>query len=143
MSSFFVKDPFSTLEDFSKKFQGVLESIVLDGKNGDEGAYPLMNLRHDENKVEVLVELPGVSKDDIQLDLQELSLTISGERKEDAAFGKAILQERKFGKFKKSVKLPYKVELDQVDAQYKDGLLFVQLVRKAEEKSKSIQIKIV
>jgi len=105
------------------------------------GWTPALDLYQDNDNVVAVVELPGMRKEDIEISLQDGTLSISGERKEETTTAEgATRTERFFGKFRRSVTLPTRVDANQVKASYKDGILTVMLPKAEEAKPKQIQI---
>ena len=104
------------------------------------GWTPALDLYQDNDNVVAVVELPGMRKEDIEISLQNGVLSISGERKEETTSEGATCTERSFGKFRRSVTLPTRVDVNQVNAAYKDGVLTVTLPKAEEAKPKQIQI---
>jgi len=105
---------------------------------------PAMDLYEDKNNVTVRVEVPGMRKEDIEVELLEGTLTISGERKAPEAFedAEAHRQERFYGRFQRSVTLPVAVNRDSVKASYTDGILTVTLPKAEEAKPKQIAVNV-
>lgn len=87
----------------------------------------------------VTVDLPGLRKEDIHLDLREGVLTISGERLQEAS-GEERYRERPFGNFSRSLALPSQVDESKIDAHFVAGVLNVTLPKQAGSKSHSIKI---
>jgi|SRR5450432_2123748 HSP20 family protein len=104
------------------------------------GWTPALDLYHDNDNIVAAVELPGMRKEDIEISLQDGTLTISGERKGETAAEGAARTERFTGKFRRSVTLPTQVDVSKVNASYKDGILTVTLPKAEEAKPKHIQI---
>ena len=95
---------------------------------------PLLDVYETDSTIEVSVDLPGVEKKDVEVNVSNGLLTISGERKNtagDCAEGR-IWQETSFGTFKRSFKLTDAVVEDKIKAQFKNGVLKISLP-KAEE----------
>jgi HSP20 family protein len=104
-------------------------------------AYPRTNLSDAGDNLEIVAEVPGVSKEDLQVKIQGNYLQISGSRKTDAPEGfKTHRSERGAGTFSRSFTLPYDVDSTRVEATLKDGLL--QLVLPKAESAKPRQIAI-
>jgi HSP20 family protein len=103
------------------------------------GWTPPLDLYQDNDNVVAVVELPGMRKEDIEISLQDGTLSISGERKDETMKGGART-ERFSGKFRRSVTLPSRIDASQVKASYKDGVLTVTLPKAEEAKPKQIQI---
>jgi HSP20 family protein len=106
-------------------------------------SYPAMNLWADEESVIIRAELPGLKPDDLDISIDEGDLTLSGRRHpeempEDATYHR---QERNYGSFTRSIRLPFKIEADDVEATMKNGVLTLMLPRAEEDKPKKIAIK--
>jgi HSP20 family protein len=104
---------------------------------------PSLDISETPNTIEVRMDLPGIKADEIDIQLSNSVLTISGERKEekeekDKSFHRI---ERRCGSFSRSVTLPAAVAEDKVDAQYHDGVLTVALQKTEEAKSRKIKVK--
>ncbi len=106
--------------------------------------FPAMNVWADEESVIVTAELPGLDSKDIQLDVLDGTLTLRGERKPDELPEGARVhrQERGYGKFARTLELPFKVDVDKVKATFKNGVLQVTLPRAEEDRPKKIAIKV-
>lgn len=105
--------------------------------------FPAMNIWADENSVLVTAELPGIQGKDIDINVLGENLTISGDRPhdevpQDAQFHR---RERSFGKFSRSIQLPFVVDIKKVNATFKDGVLSVTLPRAESDKPKKIAVK--
>lgn len=105
---------------------------------------PAMDLYEDKDNLTVNVELPGMKKEDIELSLNEGTLTISGERKNDETHKDAATHrvERFYGRFQRSVALGVAVNPDKIKATYTDGILTVTLPKADEAKPKQIEINV-
>jgi HSP20 family protein len=103
--------------------------------------FPYINLYEKDDTVTVKVMVPGVKREDFDIQLNDTSLVIEGERKSDYADKPYIRKERYFTRFKKSVKLPYDVDRDKIGASLKDGILTITLVKSEAAKPKKIEIK--
>ena len=103
---------------------------------------PIVDLRETEEEFVLEAELPGMSKDDVKLTLEEGVLTLSGERKlESENEGKALRRlERRFGSFTRSFSLPRDIAGDKVKASFDNGLLRVTVPKSEQRKPRSIKI---
>jgi HSP20 family protein len=112
-------------------------------KNISTGSYPAMNVWVDEESALITAEIPGVQKENLELNVTGDTLTVSGERKLEDLPGGARYhrQERKTGKFDRSIQLPYTVEVNKVKATFRNGVLEVVLPRVEAEKPKKITVK--
>jgi len=108
------------------------------------GWTPALDMNEDRDNIYVNVELPGMKREEIDLQLHQQTLTISGERRaenkvEDSETYRA---ERYVGRFQRSVQLPRTVDSTKVKAQYRDGILTVTLPKAEEAKAKQIEVKV-
>ena len=105
------------------------------------GWTPALDLYQNNDNIVAVVELPGMRKEDIEISLQDGTLTISGERKEERTEENgATRTERSTGKFRRTITLPTRVDVNNVSASYKDGILTVTLPKAEEAKPPQIQI---
>ena len=101
---------------------------------------PAVNVYQDKDRFTVVVELPGLKKEEIEISLHDDTLTIAGERKREESGEQEFLTERLYGKFQRSLTLPTAVDAEKVKASYKDGLLQVELPKAEEAKPKQIEV---
>jgi HSP20 family protein len=106
---------------------------------------PAVEVRHDENNLTVAAELPGINKDNVKVEVTNEGLMISGERRyehEDRRRG-FYRSERNYGRFYRLVPLPDGIDPDKAKAQFKDGVLEVQipLPEAMQRKNREIPIK--
>lgn len=96
-----------------------------------------------EDAVTVSAELPGINPDELDITVENRVLTIKGERKaENVDENETYLRrERAYGSFTRSLRLPYGIDTDNVEATYTDGILNVTLPRIEAEKPRKIAIK--
>ena len=105
---------------------------------------PAVNLEETENAYKISVELPGMTKEDIQISLENKIVTISGEKKaveeqKDKNFHRV---ERSYGKFQREFKLTSTLDRDKILAEYTNGVLDVTVPKAEEAKPKQIEIKV-
>jgi HSP20 family protein len=121
----------------SRAFGGDLDVWSL------ERITPSLDLAETALTIEVRMDIPGIEAKDLDIQVSENVLTISGERKEEREEkGKTYHRvERRTGAFSRSVVLPCPVKESAVDAQYRNGILTVRLPKAEESKSKKITVK--
>lgn len=135
-------DQLSSLhEEMNRLFENSLGKVSQD-LFGDWA--PALDLVQDHNEVRVIVELPGLKKEDIELSLQNNILTISGKREDvsERKDAETYRSERYFGKFQRTVQLPAAVDSSKVEARYQDGVLTVTLPKAEEAKPKQIAVNV-
>jgi HSP20 family protein len=104
---------------------------------------PAVDLAEDEKSFVVTVELPGVKKDDVTVELQDDVLTIRGEKKSEREEKKdrSHWVERTYGSFSRSFTLPPTAVGEQLTANFKDGVLTIEIPKKEQAKARQISIK--
>jgi HSP20 family protein len=103
---------------------------------------PVVDIYNEDDKLMVKAEMPGLSKEDIDIRVENGILTISGEKKREKEYNEenSYRLERCYGKFIRSFSLPMTVDVKKIDASYKDGVLHVILPKAEESKPKRVNI---
>lgn len=103
---------------------------------------PPVDIYETDDALVLEVELPGVSKDEVSLELHEHTLTLSGERKREpsAQGGQYHREEGRYGAFQRAFRMPTIVDQAQVQATYKNGVLALRLPKRAAAKPQGIPI---
>jgi HSP20 family protein len=104
---------------------------------------PAFDVSETENELIVKAEVPGMDQKDIDINLSDGLLSITGEKKHEKEDKNENYHcvERHYGKFSRTMRVPFEVEADKVDATYKDGVLKVTLPKSETAKPKKIEIK--
>ena len=105
---------------------------------------PATDIYSEDNNLVIETELPGVKKEDVDIKIEDNTLTIKGKKgfkKEDKGENYYRV-ERSYGSFSRSFMFPDNVEREGIKAEFKDGLLKLILPKKSETKAKSIDIDI-
>ncbi|MCH8125809.1 Hsp20/alpha crystallin family protein [candidate division KSB1 bacterium] len=113
--------------------------------NGSERTiYPSIDLSESDKEFVVKAELPGVDKDNVKISLQENILTLHGEKNQEIEEKNENyrLNERVYGVFERSIRLPNSVDAKKIKAKFKDGILSINLPKSAEAKLKEIPISV-
>jgi HSP20 family protein len=105
---------------------------------------PAVDVYEEQDDVIIKAEIPGLSKEDISVQVTDSMLTIKGEKKreEEVKEDDYYRCERSFGSFTRAVDLPCEVKADQVRASFKNGVLEVRMPKTEEAKKKAITVKI-
>ena len=133
-------NPFNELSIFKNRFDDFFNDPAFSGSSAFS---PAIDILDKEGNIELSVELPGVKKEDIKVNIEDRVLTISGELKvEDQEEKKNYYRrERRYGTFKRSFSLSDDILVDEVAADYKDGILKITLKKNtAKEAVKQITI---
>ena len=104
---------------------------------------PAVDMVEEKDEIVVKADLPGLDQKDIEVTVQDSTLTIRGERKEEKEEKKEdyYYAERSYGAFVRSLPLPNGVEADKVKATFKKGVLEVRMPKAKEAKGKTVEIK--
>ena len=108
------------------------------------GKVPAVDIADTEKAYEITAELPGMDEKNIEVKFASGVLTIRGEKNEEKEEKKKDyhLSERRYGSFQRSFTVPDGIEVDRIDATFKDGVLTVSLPKTAEAQKKEKQIAI-
>ncbi len=103
---------------------------------------PAIDLYEDQESLVLTAELPGLKKEDIEINVHENTVTVSGERKSIPVpeGARSSRTERFVGRFQRTLSLPKQVDSNAVKATYRDGLLRVTLPKSPEAKPRQIQV---
>jgi HSP20 family protein len=133
-------DMFSNLHrEIDRVFSDFGRGVPAFGSFGQNGRMDLkVNVAEQDGAIEVTAEIPGVSPEDIEVQLKEGMLTIRGEKKEekDEKNKDYHVVERSYGMFERSFRLPAEVDSQKVEASFDKGVLKVTLPKLPEAKSK-------
>ena len=107
------------------------------------GFAPAVDVSETDEEYRVSVELPGLSREDVELTIDRGRLTITGEKKGGEREEKEnyVRVERSYGSFSRSIALPRTVNQDAVEATFKEGILTVRLPKTEKEHGKRVEIK--
>lgn len=135
-----VRDRFSRM--FEDAFNDMLRPFEAEEVSERRWA-PSVDIRENDDQVTLFVDLPGMKKEDVNLTLENNVLTISGERKFEEEHSNENYHriERSYGQFTRSFTLNQNVRMDEVEANFEDGVLVVNLPKEEEAKPRRISIK--
>jgi HSP20 family protein len=105
---------------------------------------PRVNVVEHEDRFEITAEVPGMEKDEIQIEVQDNLLTIRGEKRyeKDEKDRNYHVCERSYGTFQRSFNLPENVKDDNIEAEYNSGVLSINLPKTEPVKPKEIKVKV-
>jgi len=132
-------DPWMDMEGLGRE----MESVLFDLSPKGERKYPLINVFTRNDDVVITSEIPGIEPKDINLSVVGDTLTLKGSRRPDEVVNgrKWHRRERGTGNFLRTVRLPYNVDSDRVDASYQKGVLRITLPRAEADKPRKISVK--
>jgi len=130
-------------EDLDRVFEGFFRPLRVVEEATGEDLIPALDVSEKDDAYVIKAELPGVQKEDIAVTLENGVLTISGEsgsEKEEKEEGRVIRQERRYGRYVRSLRLGAQIDDKNVKASYKDGVLELILPKAEEVKPKKIAV---
>ena len=136
-------DPFRDMASLQNR----LNQIFADyGRGTDElstaGFVPPVDIYEDEQSLSLKLEVPGIAEKDLDVRVENNTLTVRGERKFEQVEKEETFHriERRYGSFSRSFTLPTTVDSEKVEASYVNGVLQIRLAKKAEAKPKQIKV---
>jgi len=131
-------DPFRELASFFENFNGPTGKDQL-----TSGSFvPPVDVYEDEQSLILKLEVPGVNEEDLNVSVENDTLTVQGERKFEKEEKEENFHriERRYGSFTRTFKLPNTVDAEKVDASYEKGILKITLAKRAEAKPRQIKV---
>jgi len=134
-------DPFDALFRFQRALDQRLDSDWLEDTTSGVGAFPPTNVFRQGNDFLAIIEMPGVNKDDLTLEVRGNAIRISGKKAIDYGGNASVhRRERVAGSFDRTITLPVQLDPDRVTAEYRDGVLALSLARAESDTPKAIKI---
>ena len=133
-------DPFADM----RRMQGAMNRLFTGARTpGQSATYPSINFWAGQDSIVMTTELPGLTEQDIELTVKDTMLSIRGTYPEPESGDDIVWhrRERADGTFLRSVELPFRVNPDQIEARFKNGVLTVEMQRPEDDKPKRIKIK--
>ena len=143
--------PFQELTSLQRQMNRLFESFggrtSLTPFEEDLSAWefgPPVDIIEDEQKLIFKVEVPGIEEKDIKVEVENNVLTVRGERKleKDIKEENFRRMERHYGAFARSFSLPPSVDAEKIEANYNDGVLAIQMPKRAEAKPRQIKVNV-
>ena len=138
-------DPFSSLAEIREEMNRMFDTSLRRQGGPFDGAFsPAIDVVEEQDNFLVKVDLPGLSKDDVSVTIQDNFLTIKGERKYDAEKKDSNYyhRERVYGSFTRTIELPAHVDAGKIQATFRNGVLHVTLPKTEEAKPKEIKVSV-
>jgi HSP20 family protein len=140
-------NPWSEMSTLQNRINSLFnEPFFRSGSEDDQLSlgswYPAVDMFENDDKIVIKAELPGVDKKDISVEVKDRVLTLCGERNYDHEVKEEnyYRRERACGKFKRAFNLPADVDPDKIKADFKDGVLKVELPKPEAQKPKRITV---
>jgi HSP20 family protein len=132
--------PFPELMELGRLFQGL--PLWTPDENTSTAWVPPVDIFEAGEEIIIGLEMPGVRKEDIQVELNDSTLTISGERRLEHEEQRESYHrlERRYGRFARSFTVPPNVDRDGLKAEYLDGILTLRLPKRDEARPRTIAV---
>ena len=140
-----LSDPFVTLRrEVDRIFDDFFNGSAGTALRAMNGVTPVIDVTETDKEIVVTAELPGLDEKDFEVTVAGDVLTIKGEKKaeHEEKNGDAYYMERRFGSFSRSVRLPFEVKDEQVDATYDKGVLTIRLPKPEEVQKAARRIEV-
>ncbi|HXZ34187.1 MAG TPA: Hsp20/alpha crystallin family protein [Terriglobales bacterium] len=140
-------DPFREFSTLQERMNRLFRDSFTEGRDESltTGAFaPAVDVYEDEHNVTLKIEVPGIDEKDIDVRIEDNTLTVHGERKFEKEEKEENYRrvERQYGSFTRSFTLPNTVDTENVSANYDKGVLKITLAKKAEAKPKQIKVNV-
>ena len=139
-------DPVREFETMASRFNSLFGSALEPTGNGDGAAFgdwmPAIDIQETDAEFLVKTDLPALKREDVRVALEDGTLVIEGERKQEKEEkGKKFHRvERHYGRFVRRLSVPSGIDPQKVAADFKDGVLNVHLPKSAEAKPRAVDI---
>ena len=136
-----MRDPFATLLAVQRAMDNAMRSDWFGTQTTGRGSYPPINVFRSGEDFVLVLELAGVKKDDLNIEVKGDTVRVRGKKTVEADDNASVhRRERAEGQFDRTLTLPAKIEAEKVKAEYRDGILAVFLPRAESEKPRSVAI---
>ncbi len=133
--------PFQAVLDLQRALEGRMESDWLRGATAGRGAYPPVNVFQQGDDLVAIMELPGVAKDDLQIEAKDNRIRIWGRKAVDYDEGVSVhRRERLSGKFDRTLTMPIRIDAERIKAEFRDGILALFIPQAEADKPRTIAI---
>jgi HSP20 family protein len=134
-------DALDALFNFQRALEARLESDWLRGGTTGTGAFPTINVFQQGDSLVAILEVPGVSKGDLDIQAKDNSIRISGKKTVGYPENVSVhRRERLSGRFDRTLTVPMQINADGIKAEYRDGVLALFIPRADSDKPRSISI---
>lgn len=139
-------DPFRVLQGMDSLLSEVarVAGPLSTAGSDDPLPSPRINVEDKENEIRVTAELPGIRESDVHITLDNDTLTIEGEKRQEEKVNEGDLRivERTFGQFRRVLQLPFAPDPEKVEARYRDGILTISVPKDASQADRKREIKV-
>jgi len=146
MNSVIRWEPFRNANSLQEQFSRLFDTS-FPGRSSESDLTtwaPAVDIQETENELVLKADLPGIEEKDIDVRIENNTLTIRGERKFEKQVNEDnyLRVERSYGSFSRSFSLPNTINTEAIHAEYKNGVLTVQMPKRAESKPKQVKVNV-
>jgi HSP20 family protein len=135
-------EPFRELEQIQEQMQRLMQNVWSPGATGNGGLWmPVADIEETDDAWIVEAEVPGVRREDINVELRDSELVITGEVKKKERKGVLRRETRKTGQFEYRVRLPGQPDEEHIEASLHDGVLTVRVPKAQSAQARRIEVK--
>jgi HSP20 family protein len=135
-------DPFDALLSLQRELESSYASDWLQDTTTSRGPFPPINVFQKGDDILAIIELPGIDKNNLQIQAKENTIRISGKKAIEYPEGVSVhRRERVWGEFDRTLSIPVQLDPDGIKAEYRDGILALFLPRAESDKPRAITIK--
>jgi HSP20 family protein len=137
--------PFREIESMQRQLDRLFDSMTSTGEgsfNGGISFMPAVEMNETSDAIHLKLEVPGLEAKDLDVQVTKEAVSISGERKSESKTEEngVTRSEFRYGSFRRVIPLPAQIQNDKVEAEFKNGLLTLNLPKAEEEKNKVVKV---
>lgn len=136
--------PWNELETLGERLRRVaMPEFAAPVFSGSASWAPPVELTEGEEEFVLTAEVPGLTPDDLDLEIDDGVLTLQGEKRAEhlEEAGRGVIRERSYGQFERSFTLPRNVQMEKIEAEFHDGLVEIHLPKGKKTNGRHIEIK--
>jgi len=135
-------DPLQQIAQIQRELDRAFGGLLPDGEQARRPWLPAVDVEQTQDGIVLRLDLPGMNRDDVSIDVKDRTLIVSGERRDEREEDHEgfFTRERVVGKFTRSFMLPEGVDPGSVQAQFRDGVLVVRIPRPKQDQPRHIEI---
>ncbi|MBD1938736.1 Hsp20/alpha crystallin family protein [Microcoleus sp. FACHB-68] len=137
-------EPFREIDSLQREMNRLFDTLTpaADGRTNGVAFIPAAEMQETPEAIHLKLEVPGLEAKDLDVQVTAEAVAISGERRSEAKTEEngMMRSEFRYGKFQRVIPLPGRVQNNQVQAEYKDGILQLTLPKAEEEKNRVVKV---
>lgn len=137
--------PFREIESLQRQMNRMFDSMTTTGSDGFNGGIsfmPAVEINETPDAIHLKLEVPGLEAKDLNVQVTQEAVSIKGERKSESKTEQngVTRSEFRYGSFQRVIPLPTRIQNDKVEAEFKNGVLTLNLPKAEEEKNKVVKV---